>query len=128
MNSSKLVSNHKFKLIKIIFSLLIPNNFIILIKNIISFISGYSWDNYIFKNNLKYADLILKTLSWIKHSQDKVGSGGVGCYELYRWTKGYPEVTGYIIPTIWDCYYYFKDKELDRTNIICTSYRNNSHL
>jgi rhamnogalacturonyl hydrolase YesR len=41
-------------------------------------------------------------LGWICHSQDQVGSGGVGCYEFYRWTAGYPEVTGYIIPTLWD--------------------------
>jgi hypothetical protein len=41
-------------------------------------------------------------LGWLCRSQDRVGSGGVGCYELYRWTAGYPEVTGYIIPTFWD--------------------------
>jgi uncharacterized protein YyaL (SSP411 family) len=41
-------------------------------------------------------------LGWLSHSQDRVGSGGVGCYEFYRWTAGYPEVTGYIIPTLWD--------------------------
>jgi rhamnogalacturonyl hydrolase YesR len=41
-------------------------------------------------------------LGWLAHSQDRVGSGGVGCYEFYRWTAGYPEVTGYIIPTLWD--------------------------
>jgi hypothetical protein len=48
-------------------------------------------------------DAIDAALGWLCHSQDRVGSGGVGCYELYRWTAGYPEVTGYIIPTFWDC-------------------------
>jgi hypothetical protein len=42
-------------------------------------------------------------LGWLCRSQDAVGSGGVGCFEFYRWTKGYPEVTGYIVPTFWDC-------------------------
>ena len=48
-----------------------------------------------------------RALSWIEFSQDKVGTGGVGCYEFYRWTKGYPEVTGYIIPTFWDSYHLY---------------------
>jgi hypothetical protein len=42
-------------------------------------------------------------LAWLCWSQDRVGSGGIGCYDFYRWTRGYPEVTGYIIPTFWDC-------------------------
>jgi uncharacterized protein YyaL (SSP411 family) len=42
-------------------------------------------------------------LHWIATSQDRVGSGGVGSYEFYGWTPGFPEVTGYILPTIWDC-------------------------
>jgi hypothetical protein len=48
-------------------------------------------------------DSIDAALGWLCRSQDRVGSGGVGCYELYRWTTGYPEVTGYIVPTLWDC-------------------------
>jgi hypothetical protein len=48
-------------------------------------------------------DLALdQAVGWIRGSQDRVGSGGVGCYEFYRWTAGYPEVTGYIIPTLFD--------------------------
>ena len=39
---------------------------------------------------------------WICRSQDEVGSGGVGDYTFHGWTPGYPEVTGYIIPTFWD--------------------------
>ena len=41
-------------------------------------------------------------LGWLCRSQDRIGSGGVGCYEFYGWTTGYPEVTGYIIPTLFD--------------------------
>jgi hypothetical protein len=43
-----------------------------------------------------------QAVDWLCGSQDRVGSGGVGCYEFYRWTTGYPEVTGYIIPTLFD--------------------------
>ncbi|MEA2399554.1 MAG: hypothetical protein QOK25_3110, partial [Thermoleophilaceae bacterium] len=51
-------------------------------------------------------------LGWLLRSQDRVGSGGVGCYEFYRWTAGYPEVTGYIIPTLWDCSHQLGREEL----------------
>jgi hypothetical protein len=45
---------------------------------------------------------VQQATAWICGSQDRVGTGGVGCYEFYRWTAGYPEVTGYIIPTLFD--------------------------
>jgi rhamnogalacturonyl hydrolase YesR len=45
---------------------------------------------------------IRRAVAWIEHSQDRLGSGGVACYEFGGWTSGYPEVTGYIIPTFWD--------------------------
>jgi hypothetical protein len=41
-------------------------------------------------------------LAWLNRSQDAVGDGGVGSFEFYGWTTGYPEVTGYTIPTFWD--------------------------
>ena len=44
-----------------------------------------------------------QALHWLTVAQDRVGTGGVGSYEFYGWTQGYPEVTGYIIPSIWDC-------------------------
>jgi len=47
--------------------------------------------------------LIRSAVGWICHSQDVVGSGGVGSYDFSGWSTGYPEVTGYIIPTMWDC-------------------------
>jgi hypothetical protein len=42
-------------------------------------------------------------LRWLETSQDRVGTGGIGSYEFYGWTPGFPEVTGYILPTVWDC-------------------------
>jgi hypothetical protein len=42
-------------------------------------------------------------IRWLTVAQDRSGGGGVASYEFYGWTQGYPEVTGYTIPTIWDC-------------------------
>lgn len=53
-------------------------------------------------------------LGWLCRSQDRVGSGGVGCYEFYGWTAGYPEVTGYIIPTLWDLHHRLGRDDLAR--------------
>lgn len=43
-----------------------------------------------------------KALAWLCRAQDRSGSGGVASYEFYGWSRGYPEVTGYVIPTFWD--------------------------
>jgi rhamnogalacturonyl hydrolase YesR len=51
-------------------------------------------------------------LRWIVTSQDRIGTGGVGSYEFYGWTPGFPEVTGYIIPTVWDCRHVLDREEL----------------
>lgn len=112
MNSYKLIKNHYSKLLPIAVSCLYPGNLAVVLKNFASLSMGNSWGDRIAKNNISYDDIINRGLDWIKHSQDIVGSGGVGCYEFYRWTKGYPEVTGYIIPTFWDCYLAFNDPDL----------------
>jgi hypothetical protein len=51
-------------------------------------------------------------LSWLSRSQDAVGDGGVGSFEFYGWTTGYPEVTGYVIPTFWDYHHLLTRREL----------------
>ena len=122
MNTIKLIKNHKNKLIPIFFSCFKPLNFIVLLRNFLSFLSGPKWEDYINKNNLTYNSLIKKGISWIKSSQDKVGSGGVGCYEFYRWTKGYPEVTGYIIPTFFECFKIYDDIDLKNRAIRMTDW------
>lgn len=43
-----------------------------------------------------------QALGWLGWSQDAVRTGGVASYDFCGWSPGYPEVTGYIIPTIWD--------------------------
>lgn len=111
MNTFKLIKNHTGKLFPLTISALNPYNFIVLFKNLVSLLQSQQWENYIIKNNLSYKVVALKSLGWLKHSQDVVKSGGVGCYEFYRWTTGYPEVTGYIIPTFWDAYHLFGEEE-----------------
>jgi hypothetical protein len=53
-----------------------------------------------------------RAIRWITVAQDRVGTGGVGSYEVYGWTSGYPEVTGYLIPTMWDCRHLLGREEL----------------
>ncbi len=112
MNTLKLIKNHTGKLIPLFFSFFKPPNAVVLFRNLWSLNSGIKWNDYINKNGLTYNTLIKKALTWINNSQDKVGSGGVGCYEYYRWTTGYPEVTGYIIPTIWEAAHYYNNDDL----------------
>lgn len=111
MNTLKLISNHTGKLIPLGLSILNPANAAVIIKNLFSLCFRQQWNNYIIKNNKNFIDLAKKSLDWLKHSQNTVGSGGVGCYEFYRWTKGYPEVTGYIIPTFWDAFHLYGDED-----------------
>ena len=112
MKTSKVIKGHTEKLIPLFFSFFNPLNFFVLLRNSTSITLGPRWLDYVARCGNKYNNLAQESLTWIKTSQDIVGSGGVGCYEFYRWTSGYPEVTGYIIPTIWDSYHHFKDKEL----------------
>ena len=61
-------------------------------------------------------------LDWLARSQDAVGSGGIGSYEFYGWTRGYPEVTGYIIPTLWDYSREYDRPELARRAVRATDW------
>ena len=117
MNTLKLIKNHSEKLVPLFLSCFRPANAMVILKNFWSINRGPKWKDYVNKNNLTYDLLIKKSLEWIKMSQDHVGSGGVGCYEFYRWTKGYPEVTGYIIPTIWAAGHYYEDQDLKKRAI-----------
>ncbi|MFY0604299.1 MAG: glycoside hydrolase family 88 protein [Flavobacteriaceae bacterium] len=117
MNTLNLIKNHKGKLIPLFFSFFKPANTAVLFRNFWSISNGPKWNDYVHKNKLTYDSLIKKALQWIKNSQDKVGSGGVGCYEYYRWTTGYPEVTGYIIPTMLETAHYFSDENLKKRAI-----------
>ena len=64
------------------------------------------WSDFVIKSRDPAGTIraaLEQALCWLAVAQDRVGTGGVGSYEFYGWTRGYPEVTGYIIPTIWDC-------------------------
>lgn len=111
MNTFKLIRNHTDKLVPLALSTLKPGNFRVLMRNFLSVNSGPGWEDYFNSKNVTYTSRIDQALEWILHSQKTVGSGGVGCYEFYRWTTGYPEVTGYIIPTVLDAYHRTGDKK-----------------
>lgn len=112
MNTIRLIKNYKNKLIPLFLSCLKPLNSIVIFRNFFCILKGPDWEDFINKNNLTYISLIKKGILWINTSQDKVGFGGVGCYEFLRWTKGYPEVIGYIIPTFFDCFRIYDDVDL----------------
>jgi len=61
------------------------------------------WSHHVERAGVTYRELIDRSLEWLARAQDASGSGGVACYEFGGWTSGYPEVTGYIIPTVFDC-------------------------
>jgi hypothetical protein len=79
-----------------------PPNTAVLARNARALREDEPWRAFIERNDLTLESLAEQGLRWICHSQDTVGSGGVGDYRFGGWTPGYPEVTGYIIPTLWD--------------------------
>jgi uncharacterized protein YyaL (SSP411 family) len=111
MNTLKLIRNHADKLIPLAVSALNPPNTLVLARNVLARMQGQQWEDFVGRRGLSDATLATAGLNWMRHSQDVVGSGGVGCYEFYRWTTGYPEVTGYIIPTFWNAHHRFGDPE-----------------
>src|ERR1041384_2285217 len=82
-----------------------PRNAVVLLRNLRDRRREEPWSGYLSNRNADEAELaaaIDRAIAWIAHSQDRLGSGGIACYEFAGWTSGYPEVTGYIIPTFWD--------------------------
>jgi hypothetical protein len=80
-------------------------NAVVLARNLLALVQREPWRDYLARragDGLSPEALADRALGWICRSQDEVGSGGVGDYEFAGWTRGYPEVTGYIIPTFWD--------------------------
>ena len=83
-------------------SLLRPANAAVTLRNLASLAGGAPWEGHLARGGSVLDDSLDQAIAWLCHSQDVVGSGGVGCFEMYGWTNGYPEVTGYIIPTFFD--------------------------
>ena len=83
-----------------------PPNLLVVTRNASDRRRREPWSNFVLKTGDPGAAVraaLERALRWLTVAQDRVGTGGVGSYEFYGWTQGYPEVTGYIIPTIWDC-------------------------
>src|SRR5436190_18246325 len=89
-------------LVLMMLAMLWPPNAMVLARNAVATRRREPWRNYVERTAATPERLADEALSWICRSQDHVGSGGVGDYQFHGWTPGYPEVTGYIIPTFWD--------------------------
>ena len=89
-----------------------PPNFAVLLRNAASVRRSQPWRPLAAQEDAGSERSLRLALAWLKHSQDKVGSGGVGSYQLYGWSRGYPEVTGYTIPTIWNAHHALGDADL----------------
>jgi len=83
-----------------------PPNALVLLRNARDRRRAAPWRGLVSSRDAGQAELeagIRRALAWLEHSQDRLGSGGIACYEFGSgWTSGYPEVTGYIIPTFFD--------------------------
>jgi uncharacterized protein YyaL (SSP411 family) len=85
-------------------SALWPRNAQLLLRNARATLGTEPWRDFLKgdRGPARLDALADAALGWIRRSQDRVGSGGVGDRTFHGWTPGYPEVTGYIIPTFWD--------------------------
>jgi uncharacterized protein YyaL (SSP411 family) len=94
-----------------------PPNFVVVLRHAASRLRREPWRSDVVEMVATGGPIdppLISAVNWLKHSQDVVGTGGVGSYQLFGWTTGYPEVTGYIIPTMWDCYRLTGEPELAR--------------
>jgi hypothetical protein len=92
-----------------------PPNVIVLVRNALALRRNEPWRDYVERRGTERATLdtlARRALAWIRRSQDRVGSGGVGDFRFHGWSSGYPEVTGYIIPTFWDYHHALGNDDL----------------
>jgi uncharacterized protein YyaL (SSP411 family) len=92
-----------------------PPNLVVVARNARDLGRVEPWSNFVARTSDSKAtvrEALEWALHWLATSQDRVGTGGVGSYEFYGWTPGFPEVTGYIIPTMWDCRHALGREEL----------------
>jgi hypothetical protein len=81
-----------------------PPNAIVVGRNSLDQLRTDPWADFLARSGgVARRAALEQALGWLAHAQDHSGAGGVASYEFYGWTTGYPEVTGYIIPTIWEC-------------------------
>jgi len=82
-----------------------PPNLAVVARNVAASRKSRPWLDFVEQNGgLPFLDAARdEAIGWLCHAHARTTRGGVACYDFYRWTPGYPEVTGYIIPTFWDC-------------------------
>ncbi len=83
-----------------------PPNMLVIGRNSLDQVRTDPWSDFVARSGRPAAalrDALEQAVRWLALAQDRSGGGGVASYEFYGWTRGYPEVTGYIIPTMWDC-------------------------
>lgn len=66
-----------------------------------------------FDHSLSYKSSVQHAVSWLLQAQQINRDGGYAhsFHFLYGWEKSYPETTGYIIPTMYDCADFLKNTE-----------------
>lgn len=92
-----------------------PPNLVVVARNARDRRRDEPWANFVARTNdpsATVSEALELALRWLETSQDRVGTGGIGSYEFYGWTPGFPEVTGYILPTIWDCRHALRREDL----------------
>jgi Beta-L-arabinofuranosidase, GH127 len=83
-----------------------PPNMVVIGRNALDQLRTDPWSDFIARSGDPAAtvhDALERAVHWLARAQDSTRAGGVASYEFYGWTAGYPEVTGYIIPTMWEC-------------------------
>lgn len=83
-----------------------PPNALVVGRNSLDQLRADPWVDFLAHSgnpDARRREALEQALHWLARAQDRSGAGGVASYEFYGWTTGYPEVTGYIIPTMWDC-------------------------
>jgi hypothetical protein len=97
-----------------------PPNALVVARNLAALRQDEPWRDYLALHAADGATpraLIERAAGWICRSQDHVGSGGVGDLAFGGWTPGYPEVTGYIVPTFFELSEALGDDEYARRAI-----------
>ncbi len=63
------------------------------------------------------------TLHWLRRSIEQGGGGSAAYYHLWRgWAAPYPETTGYVIETLFDCSDYFQEEQWKNLAISCADW------
>lgn len=102
-----------------------PPNLLVVARNAVDVRRSDPWADYVERSGDAPGVIrrsLEQAIGWLSRAQDRVGTGGVGSYEFFGWTAGYPEVTGYVIPTMWDCRNALKQPELGHRAVLMSDW------